>query len=194
MTEAIEPHTGGRPEPDLGSRLRTVRERAGLSQRELARRAGVTNATISLIEHNKTSPSVGSLKRVLDGIPMSLAEFFALHDEPEQPIFFRHDELTELAGGKLSFRQVGRNLAGKRLQILHERYAPGADTGKTLYQHAAEEGGVVIAGSIEVTVGSERRVLGPGDAYYFDSNTPHRFRNVGSAECVIISACSPPSM
>lgn len=200
MSEAIEHDPGVAPGqdadlgPDLGSRLRTVRERAGLSQRELARRAGVTNATISLIENNKTSPSVGSLKRVLDGIPLSLAEFFALQSEPEQPIFFRHDELTELAGGKLSFRQVGPHLAGKRLQILHERYAPGADTGKTLYQHEAEEGGVVVSGSIEVTVGSDRRVLGPGDAYYFDSTTPHRFRNVGKDECVIVSACSPPSM
>jgi transcriptional regulator with XRE-family HTH domain len=194
MTEAIEPDTSTAPDPDLGARLRAVRERAGLSQRELARRAGVTNATISLIENNKTSPSVGSLKRVLGGIPLSLAEFFALQDAPEQPIFFRRDELTELAGGKLSFRQVGRNLAGKRLQILHERYAPGADTGKALYRHAAEEGGVVVSGSIEITVGSEHRVLGPGDAYYFDSNTPHRFRNVGKEECVIVSACSPPSM
>ena len=62
----------------VGARLRMVRERHGLSQRELARRAGVTNATISLIESDRTNPSVGSLKRVLDGIPMGLAEFFAL--------------------------------------------------------------------------------------------------------------------
>ncbi|HPE72850.1 MAG TPA: helix-turn-helix domain-containing protein, partial [Candidatus Competibacter sp.] len=43
---------------DLGTRLRAVREQYGLSQRELARRAGVTNGTISLIEQNKNSPSV----------------------------------------------------------------------------------------------------------------------------------------
>ena len=50
----------------------------GLSQRELAKRAGVTNGMISLIEQNRVSPSVSSLKKVLDGIPMSLAEFFTL--------------------------------------------------------------------------------------------------------------------
>lgn len=194
MTEAVDLGRAARLEPDLGSRLRQVRESRNLSQRELARRAGVTNATISLIENNKTSPSVASLKKVLDGVPMTLAEFFALDSEPAQPIFFAAAELTELAGGKLSFRQVGGNLAGRRLQILHERYAPGADTGKAMYRHEAEEGGVVIAGHIEITVGSQRRILGPGDAYYFDSTTPHRFRNVGKGECVIVSACSPPSM
>ena len=49
-----------------------------MSQRELARRAGVTNGLISLIEQNRVSPSVSSLKKVLDGVPMSLAEFFTL--------------------------------------------------------------------------------------------------------------------
>jgi transcriptional regulator with XRE-family HTH domain len=49
---------------DVGARLKHVREMQGLSQRELARRAGVTNGLISLIEQNRVSPSVGSLKKV----------------------------------------------------------------------------------------------------------------------------------
>ena len=66
---------------DIGGRLRFIRARQKLSQRELAKRSGVTNSTISLIESNQMNPSVGALKRILDGIPMGLAEFFAL--EPE---------------------------------------------------------------------------------------------------------------
>jgi mannose-6-phosphate isomerase-like protein (cupin superfamily) len=88
---------------------------------------------------------------------------------------------------------VGRDLAGRAIQILHERYAPGADTGETLLRHDAEEGAVVIRGRLEVTVGDQRRVLEPGDAYYFDSRLPHRFRNVGEEECEVVSACTPPS-
>ena len=42
----------------VGARLRSVRTTFGLSQRELARRAGVTNGLISLIEQNRVSPSV----------------------------------------------------------------------------------------------------------------------------------------
>ena len=63
---------------DVGERLRFVRSRNKLSQRELAKRSGVTNSTISLIESNQMNPSVGALKRILDGIPMGMAEFFAL--------------------------------------------------------------------------------------------------------------------
>ena len=61
---------------ELGVRLKAVRKHFELSQRQLAKRSGVTNATISLIEQNKVSPSVSSLKKVLDGLPMSLADFF----------------------------------------------------------------------------------------------------------------------
>ena len=68
---------------DVGERLRFVRARNKISQRELAKRSGVTNSTISLIESNQMNPSVGALKRILDGIPMGMAEFFAL--EPDQP-------------------------------------------------------------------------------------------------------------
>ena len=51
---------------DIGVRLQAVRKSKGLSQRELAKRVGVTNSTISLIEQNKVSPSISSLKKVLD--------------------------------------------------------------------------------------------------------------------------------
>jgi mannose-6-phosphate isomerase-like protein (cupin superfamily) len=93
----------------------------------------------------------------------------------------------------LSYRQVGPDLAGHALQILHERYAAGADTGDTLLRHESEEGGVVLRGRLEVTVGDQRRILEPGDAYYFDSRLPHRFRNPGDEECEVVSACTPPS-
>lgn len=178
---------------DLGTRLRSIRESNGLSQRELARRAGVTNGTISLIEQNRTSPSVGSLKKVLDGIPMSLASFFASGGETGPQIFFAAHELQEIAGGDISFRQVGRDLSDRALQVMQERYEPGADTGRAMLSHESEESAIIIEGELQVTVGSQQRVLGPGDAYYFDSRQPHRFRNIGDVACVVISACTPPS-
>jgi transcriptional regulator with XRE-family HTH domain len=166
---------------DVGTRLRGIRTTFGLSQRELARRAGVTNGLISLIEQNRVSPSVSSLKKVLDGLPMSLAEFFTLDlGEPPQT-FFGVEEL------------VAAQRPGRQLTILHERYAAGTGTGDEMIVHRGEEGGVVVRGRVELTVGGTTRVLGPGEAYYFASQLPHRFRNVGREACEIISACTPPS-
>jgi transcriptional regulator with XRE-family HTH domain len=164
----------------------------GLSQRELARRAGLTHATIGAIERDAISPSVGSLRKILDSLPMTLSEFFALDPAVEAQVFFGSEELLEVGGEGVSLRQVGRSLKGRPLQVLLERYAPGAETAKTPYSHAGDEGGVVIQGQVEVTVGGSRRVLGPGDAYLFSSRLPHKFRNVGDGEAVVVSANTPP--
>ena len=63
----------------------------------------------------------------------------------------------------------------------------------TVMSWRGEEGGIVLSGRLEVTVDAERRILGPGDAYSFDSRRPHRFRCVGPNPCEVVSACTPPS-
>jgi transcriptional regulator with XRE-family HTH domain len=178
---------------DVGARLRGIRTTFGLSQRELARRAGVTNGLISLIEQNRVSPSVSSLKKVLDGVPMSLADFFTLDLATPPQTFFGTDELVELGTEAVSLRLVAAQRPGRQLTILHERYAAGAVTGDEMINHRGEEGGVVVRGRVELTVGGTTRVLGPGEAYYFASQLPHRFRNIGREACEIISASTPPS-
>lgn len=186
---------------DIGHKLRSIRKARGLSQRELASRAGLTNGTISLIEQNKTSPSIASLKSLLDAIPISMAEFFATLETNEKPrYFYKSNEFIEIAprgsdpsGTQLlSLRQLGR-ADQHALQVLHERYAPQADTGPELLSHEGEEAGIVLRGQIEITVDDVVQVLGPGDGYLFESALPHRFRNTGTEDCEIISACTPPT-
>ncbi|MEI4260407.1 cupin domain-containing protein [Roseovarius sp. D0-M9] len=178
---------------ELGPRLKAVRMQAGLSQRALAKKTGVPNSTISLIEAGKMNPSVSALKRILEGIPIALSEFFAFQPEAERKVFYAAEELTEIGKNGVSLRQIGGTLYGRAMMILAETYEIGADTGRTMIGHEAEEGGIVVRGRIEVTVGDQRKVLGPGDAYYFDSRNPHRFRQVGPEPCEIISACTPPT-
>jgi transcriptional regulator with XRE-family HTH domain len=177
---------------DVGAKLRSVRVAFGLSQRALARRAGVTNGLISLIEQNRVSPSVSSLKKVLDGVPMSMAEFFTLDEASAPQMFFGAEELVEVGTEAISQRLVAAQRSGRQLSILHERYAAGAAVGDEMLAHRGEEGGVVIRGRIELTIGGATRLLGPGDAYYFASQLPHRFRNVGREVCEVVSCVTPP--
>ena len=177
----------------LGPRLQSLRSRLGLSQRRLAKLAGVSNATISLIEHGRTDPSTGLLKRILDALGVSFAEFFSEETRTPDKVFFTNGELTRISSGAINYDQVGSDLRDAQLQILYERYEPGADTGQSMLSHAAEEGGIVLQGRLEVTVADQVQVLGAGDAYRFNSRLPHRFRNTGSEPCVVVSACTPPT-
>ncbi|MGN6097512.1 MAG: cupin domain-containing protein [Bosea sp. (in: a-proteobacteria)] len=187
---------------DVGGRLREIRLAAGLSHRELASRSGVTHSLISLIEQNRNSPSVASLRKILDGVPMSMVNFFDEARAPRDRVFFEAADLIDLTSrlhqvnggdsrGNMSFRQVG-DAQAHNLQILHESYEPGADTGATMLKHNSHEGGVVLSGELEITVGDQVKVLKPGEAYLFDSRVPHRFRNIGAERCIVVSACTPP--
>lgn len=196
MTSKIinNPHHNGKNTMDVGARLRVVRDRYGLSQRELAKRAGVTNGTISLIEQNRVSPSISSLKKVLEGLPMTLADFFTFDGEPQSPkVFYQAQELPNLGNNQIRLLLVGTAHERRDIAILREHYEIGADTGPGMLSHEGQEGGVVVSGQIEVTVNNEIRILAPGDAYYFDSRQPHRFRNISEEPCEIVSASSPPT-
>ena len=178
---------------DVGVRLQGIRKLKGLSQRELAKRAGVTNSTISMIEKNSVSPSISSLKKVLSGIPMSLVEFFSLDMEEENStqVVYKADDLFSISSGEVAFKLVGKAYPNRAFAFLDETYPPGADTGEDMYSHEGEEAGMLIEGILELTVGSEVFLLEPGDSYYFDSSKPHRFRNPGDKPARLISATTP---
>lgn len=178
---------------DIGKRLKEIRTARRLSQRALAKKTGVANASISQIESNRLNPTVGALKRILDGIPISLAEFFDETGSTEDQIFFAAEELTEIGDGGVSYRQVGGALKARAIQLLHEKYQPGATTGKTALTHEGEECGLILKGHLQIEVGGQKKIMGPGDAYYFDSRKPHKFKNIGSEECELVTACTPPT-
>lgn len=174
-------------------RLRVVRKSKGLSQRELARRTGVGSGTISQIESMAMQPSVSVLKKILDGIPMDLASFFSFELSTEKARVFRHGDHVNIGVPGIKYLLVAAQRPNRNLQMLHEFYQPGKDSGRRALSHEGEECGVVISGRLEVTIGDEVHLLNRGDAYYFSSATPHRFRNPGMTVCEVVSACTPPS-
>lgn len=178
---------------DVGERLQAIRKLKGLSQRELAKRAGVTNSTISMIEKNSVSPSISSLRKVLSGIPMSMVEFFSEELEPQNStqIVYKANELIDISDGAVTMKLVGKAHSGRTISFLTETYPPGADTGEDMLAHDGEETGILIEGQLELTVGLETFVLEVGDSYYFESTRPHRFRNPFEAPARLISAATP---
>ena len=180
--------------PQIGRHVRELRRRRQLSSRELAARAGVSHSTISLIERDRMSPSVDTLGAIVDALGTTLVEFFSgLRSSYSYSPVYRPGDFVEIGNPDgISYRVIGFNQPARKMQILMESYVPGADTG-AIFSHDAQEGGLVLEGRIELTVGEQIWVLVAGDGYYFDSNLPHRFRNVGDGVARIISAITPPS-
>ena len=72
----------------VGNKLRTVREERGLSQRELAQRAGVSTNAISLIERDENSPSVSTLQNLAGALNVKMSYFFDDY-EPTQVLYMK---------------------------------------------------------------------------------------------------------
>ena len=177
---------------DVGARLRAVRERAGLSQRELAKRAGVTHSTISLIEQEAHAPSLASLHRILSAIPISIADFFALPTSQQNVLFNDADDLAVVTRGEADLRVLAAERRDKSLQMFIERYQPGAGTGDEPIAHEGETAAVVLRGTIEVRVGDTTRVLRRGGGYHIIGKQPYMLRNIGKIVAVVACACTPP--
>ena len=186
---------------DVGGRLKALRQQFGMSQRQLADSAGVPHGQISMIETNRSSPSVASLRKILGGFGITMSEFFEPDAVTSTQVFFKLGELRDLTSllyqndeetqQKITIKQVG-DAKAHGLQMLQERYEAGADTGETMIEHDANEGGIVISGEIEITVGEKTSILKAGDAYLFNTREPHRFRNISDRAAEVISACTPP--
>ena len=130
---------------DVGTRLRKLREAHGLSQRELARRSNVSNAAISLIENNRTDPSLGLLKRVLEGIPVSVT-------------------LVKPASVDTPFFQKARTTLGVEPQPVPPVYAPEVVAEVILHaaQHPVRE---IVAGGAGLKLSLARFAPGLADRY-----------------------------
>jgi len=182
----------------LGSRLRTERERSGLTLRELARRLEVSPSLVSQIETGKSQPSVRTLYAIVSELGISLDELFAPADGPRDRARSTHRPAP--AGDRRPDRygrvqraddrdviDLGSGVHWERLTTWNDRdieflytiYEPGSSSSPdgSLMRHNGREFGVVLSGELGVKVGFEDYVLQPGDSIAFDSSTPHRLHN-----------------
>src|SRR3954451_23557329 len=169
---------------DVPRRLRAERERRGISLRELARRLDISPSAISQIETGRARPSVATLWAIVTELGMSLDDLFA----PERG----EAAATRLPVVSAEAREALQLATGVRWERLTADPDPDVDFIWVVYEaggssspddamirHAGREYGLVMSGLLEVTVGFERTVLGPGDSSSFDSTTPPGLRTAG---------------
>lgn len=170
----------------VGERLRLVRERFGLSQRELARRSNVTNGTLSNIEQGRVSPSIVSLEKILKAIPMSMQEFFS-EDMEVSPSIYRAEQLVEIHKNDTTYRILPLTEADQQgAYLAQQTYAPGAKVTSEWMVHQGIIAGIVISGELSVQLDGADYLLSPGDGFSFSIHRTHAFQNSGSEKCVVV--------
>jgi transcriptional regulator with XRE-family HTH domain len=199
QSAAEQPAAAG--EDTLGSRLRSERERRGLTLRELARRLEVSPSLVSQIETGKTQPSVRTLYAIVSELGVSFDDLFApsggVERRVRRPLPAATDGIQPPEGyGRVqraddrAVIDLGSGVRWERLTTWNDRdleflfavYEAGGSSSPdgSLMRHHGREFGVVLTGELGVKVGFEDYVLGPGDSIAFDSSIPHRLHNDGT--------------
>jgi transcriptional regulator with XRE-family HTH domain len=163
-------------EPNVGHRIRTIRERQGLSLRALSERSGLSLNAISLIERGENSPTVSSLHLLAKALGVSIAEFFQEEHE-EAVVFVRPAERLVSQANGIRMESLGIGLRQQQLEPFLLTVAPGEGNFDQPIVHSGEEFVFCLEGAVEYCINDRIYRLGPGDSLLFEATLPHCFHN-----------------
>jgi transcriptional regulator with XRE-family HTH domain len=185
----------------LGAKIREQRKARNLTLTEMAEQCDISPSFLSQIERDKANPSVATLKTISKVFGVSLGSFFeeedSISDRPQSAetlaTVVRADQrkLLIYPGSGIRNELLSPDLQ-RAIQLMWIVMPPGTDTGDFLV-HEGEECGVVLQGTVEIWVGDECHILNEGDAIYHPSSVPHRSRNIGEVDVIMVGAITPPS-
>jgi transcriptional regulator with XRE-family HTH domain len=163
----------------VGSRIRTIRKQQGLTIRALAIQCQISPNTLSLIENDRTSPSVRTLGQLAQGLGVNIGTLLE-QDLAKQGVVYQQQGqrmVTRFANGMIE------NLGDGLPPLGAEPILVTLDTHQTVFQdvsHAGREFVYLIEGSGACVIAETRYLLSVGDSLLFDANIPHRWENTHS--------------
>ncbi|PKU21697.1 XRE family transcriptional regulator [Telmatospirillum siberiense] len=179
--------------PAFGGTLRMSRHLQGMTMAQLALKVGCSESLISKIECDRVLPSLQLLHRLVQALGTNIASLMTGAGDKDG-VIARAGERPVLVvtpsgrgrGLKLESLSIDRALMQANIHII----APGGGSNGAI-QHEGEEVGYVLQGVVEMTIGERRFRLGVGDSFYFRSDHPHAYVNVGQEEARILWVNSP---
>ena len=164
---------------NVGARLRALRSERNLSIRALARKSGLSANALSMIERDKTSPSVSTLYKLADGLGVPVTSFFGKQIEQEPIVFVKSDERTHVPFQRGTWEGLGgQNFVG-RMEPFILTLESGANSGVHTMVHTGHEFVICLRGELEYQIEDAYYNLEAGESLMFSARLRHRWRNVG---------------
>jgi transcriptional regulator with XRE-family HTH domain len=151
---------------NLGKQIRTLRKNKHLTLKQVAEKAECSDVFISQVERGLASPSIATLKRIANALDVNLITLLqADAAEMDQVVTREKDRVQfKFPHAEVYSELLTTNIRNKQMQPLYKTVKPGAGTEGT-YEHEGEEMGIVLEGTLELTVDDQTYDLEPGDAF-----------------------------
>jgi DNA-binding transcriptional MerR regulator/quercetin dioxygenase-like cupin family protein len=173
-----------------GQRFRRLRTRRGLSLAQVARATGVSVGFLSALERGQMRSSIATLRRIARFYRTNILSLFeTAGDNPRLVRPNQRKVLETTPDVRMELLAWGNTVMEPHLF----RIKPGGGSGES-YSHEGEEFLHVLRGRFDISLdGKEHYHLKPGDSLYFESSTPHRWKNPGRAETWVLWINTPPT-
>jgi DNA-binding transcriptional MerR regulator/quercetin dioxygenase-like cupin family protein len=173
-----------------GQRFRRLRVKRGLSLAQVARATNVSVGFLSALERGQMRSSVATLQRIARFYKTNILSMFETNGD--SPVLVRPSQRKVLETSphvRMELLAWGNTSMEPHLF----RIKPGGSSGES-YTHEGEEFLHVLRGEFEIWLNDQGHYrLKSGDSLYFESSTPHRWRNPGRSEAWILWVNTPPT-
>ncbi len=175
---------------DLGTRiaaaLRREREASGLSVSELARRAGVSKATVSQLESGGGNPSVETLWALGDALGVPFSVFV---DQPQNtPTLIRANDSTGIHASHAPYTAalLSASPPQARRDIYLLRAEPGEPRRSAPHARGTTEHVILLSGRARTGPADAPVLLSPGDYLAYPGDAPHLFEAVDPGTSAVL--------
>jgi DNA-binding transcriptional MerR regulator/mannose-6-phosphate isomerase-like protein (cupin superfamily) len=173
----------------IGAHLRQLRSKRRLSLAQVAQTVGISVGFLSALERSQMSGSVGTLRKLARFYKTNILDFFDATEASARQVRPQERKVLDAGPGvRMELLAWGNTVMEPHLF----RVAPDSGSGDS-YTHEGEEFLYVLRGELSITVHDEDYRLKAGDSFYFESATPHRWKNPGRTETIVLWVNTPPT-
>jgi transcriptional regulator with XRE-family HTH domain len=176
---------------NVGLALRALRAKRDLSIRSLAEKSGLAVNTLSLIENDKTSPSVSTLQQLAVALEVPITAFFENGTPKNKVAYIKAGQRPGAAFAHGTLEDLGAGLAERSIEPFVVTMKPVANSGPQPIVHTGHEFIFCLEGRIVYTIEDQTFLLEPGDSLLFGSHLPHRWQNVEAVPAKAIMVLCP---
>jgi len=179
---------------EIAEKLRVFRKESRLTLKQLAAKAGCTDAYLSQLERGHANPSIMILKKIASALGVRVVDFFLDPEPEEKDVVLQEKDRVKItfSEGDAKIQMLVRDVRNKRMQPFFTVLEPGGGSGGS-YTHPGEEFGVVLRGSLEIQIDGQCYRVKKNESFYFSSRDPHSWRNPGKGMTEVIWVVSPPT-
>ena len=175
----------------IGEKIKELRHLKEMTLEELSKKSKVSLSLLSMVERNKSAPTVRTLERTVDALGTTISDLY-MDIENTKREGIRSTRVSVLPKKKRKKLILGPDRGKafyelltpdyrRNLEIVYIHFPVGKNKGEFI-SHKGEECGIILEGRLKAYVGDQVFILGDGDCIYLDSSMPHRWENIGEIE------------